>query len=405
MLWKLSWKNIWRNKLRSIIVMVASTLGVFASIFMTAFMNGMVDERIKSVINTEISHIQIHQPDFRDNNDFSLIINNADSMLGKVDRTIHVMASSKRIIISSLIASAKTNTDVNISGIVPENEKKVTNLHNMIVSGNYFDSKGKNQVVIGMSLAEKLKVTINDSIAISVQDINKNIVNDKFTVVGIYETDNTLFDEANAFVPYNDICKLTGLKDSQAHEIAILLDNNKQSTSVAETLKTAFPSFEVLDWMELSPEAGSLVSMMNQYMYVFIVIILLALGFSLINTMLMVVLERMKEFGILMAVGMSKAKICIMIMLETIYLSLSGGVLGTVISYLLCKHLEKAGMNLYFWKEAFSSLGYSSIIYPSISFQMISITTGMIILTAILSALYPAYKALKCKPAEAVRTE
>jgi len=405
MLWLLSWKNIWRNKLRSIIVIIAVTLGVFASIFMTAFMNGMVEDRIKSVIRTEISHIQIHQPDFKENNDFSLIMNNTDSILQKVIHTKHVNAVCKRIVISSLIASAETNTGVKIIGIVPDEEKKVTNINKKIIEGKYFEGKGKNAVVIGKKLAEKLKVKIKNKIIITVQDINKNITSGAFRVAGIYETDNTMYDEANIFVRYNDLCKLTGLNGTEAHEIAVLLDKNESTDVVKQELKKNFPRLEVQDWLEISPEAGYLVSAMDQYMFIFILIVLLALCFGIINTMLMVVLERVKELGMLMAVGMSKLRIFFMIMLETVYLSLTGGLIGIISGYIICKHFEKVGLNLYFWKEVYSSIGYSSFIYPVINFQMIVFTTLMVILTGIFSALYPAYKALKLNPAEATRTE
>ncbi|MBI5217517.1 MAG: ABC transporter permease [Bacteroidia bacterium] len=405
MLWLLSWKNIWRNKLRSIVVITAVTLGVFAGIFMIAFMNGMVEDRIKSVIRTEISHIQIHQPDFKENHDFSLRINNADSLIQKIIQTKYVAAVCKRIIISSLVASAETNTGVIITGIVPDEEKKVTNISDKIIVGKYFEGRGKNAVVIGKKFVEKLKVTINKKIIITLQDINKNITSGAFRVVGIYETDNTMYDEANVFVRYNDLCILTGLNDTETHEIAVLLTKNESSETVKQELKKNFPELEVQDWMELSPEAGYLVSAMDQYMIIFILIILLALCFGIINTMLMVVLERVKELGMLMAVGMSKPRVFFMIMLETVYLSLTGGLIGIVSGYIICKHLEKAGLNLYFWKEVYSSVGYSSFIYPTIDFQMIVFTTWMVILTGILSALYPAYKALKLNPAEATRTE
>ena len=143
MLWSLSWKNIWRNKLRSTVVIIAVTLGVFAGVFMIAFTNGMVESRVDSIIRTEISHIQIHQPGFQENNDFSLKMNNADSIVRKVSRTDKVKAVCKRIVISSLIASAETNTGVKILGIIPEEERKVTNISDKIIEGPTLKVKEK----------------------------------------------------------------------------------------------------------------------------------------------------------------------------------------------------------------------------------------------------------------------
>lgn len=405
MLWLLSWKNIWRNKLRSIIVIIALIIGVFAAIFLVAFMNGMIEGRIKAVIQTEISHIQIHRPAFNENYDFSLRIENADSILIVVAQTKNVSAVCKRIVISSLIASAETNTGVKIMGIVPGEEKKVTNISEKIIEGTYFESKAKNAVVIGKRLAEKLNVKIKNKIIITIQDINKNITSGAFRVVGIYETDNTMYDDANIFVRYDDLCSLSGLSGTEAHEIAILMDDNKNTQTTESDLQNIFPDLEVQDWMELSPESGYLVSAMDQYMVIFILIILLALCFGIINTMLMVVLERVREIGMLMAVGMSKVRVFFMIMLETVFLSITGGMIGIVAGFAVCKHLEKVGLDLYFWKEAYTSVGYSSFIYPSIDFRTVVLTAFLVILTGIFSSLYPAYKALKLNPAEATRSE
>ena len=169
MLWSLSWKNVWRNKLRSFVVIIAVTLGVFAGIFIMAFTNGMVEDRIKTIIRTEISHIQIHQNGFKENNDFSLRIENADSIIPIIERTKNVAAVSKRLVITSLAASAETNTGVKIFGILPDEEKKVTNIYTKIVEGKYFESIDKNPVVIGQKLAEKLKVSVHKKIIITVQ--------------------------------------------------------------------------------------------------------------------------------------------------------------------------------------------------------------------------------------------
>jgi ABC-type lipoprotein release transport system permease subunit len=405
MLWSLSWKNVWRNKVRSTVVIIAVTLGVFAGIFIMAFTNGMVEARIKTIINTEISHIQIHKPGFQENNDFSLRIENADSLLRLIQKTRDVAAVSKRLVVSSLAASAETNTGVKISGIIPEEEKRITDIHTRITEGKYFEGIDRNPIVIGQKLAEKLKVSLNKKIIITLRDVNMNITGGAFRIAGIYKTDNDLFDEANVFVRYSDLARLTGLKGTEAHEIAILLDNNKSTGSVKKELQHKFPNLLVQDWMEISPEAGYLVSAMDQYMAVFIIIIMLALCFGIINTMLMVVLERVHELGMLMAVGMSKLRVFTMIMLETVYLSLTGGFLGIILGSLICKHLERVGLDLYFWKDVYSSFGYSSFIYPVVNFKLIVFTGVMVILMGIISAIYPAVKALKLNPAEATRAE
>ena len=399
-----AWRNLWRNKLRSFIIISAVTLGIFAGIFLTAFTNGMINSRIQSIISTEMSHIQIHQPGFLDNDQFSLMIGNADSIVRLVRDKPGVVGASKRIIINSMVASAETGTGVKIIGIDPENENKVTDLSSKIISGKYIDSTDRNPVVISERLARKLKVSLKNKIIITVQDVNKNITGGAFRIAGIFRTDNSMFDEANIFVRGTDLSRLTGLKEHEAHEIAILLNKN-ETDDATKILSGRFPNLEVKSWKQLSPEAGYLVSAMNQYMFIFIIVILIALCFGIINTMLMVIMERIHELGMLMAIGMNRVRVFAMIMLETVFLSLSGGISGLIIGYAAIKYFEKAGINLYFWKEAFSELGYSSYIYPVSDTKTMAITVILVMITGIISALYPAYKALKLNPSEAIRTQ
>ncbi|WP_321519077.1 ABC transporter permease [uncultured Bacteroides sp.] len=405
MLGSLSWKNIWRNKLRSSVVIAAVALGVFAGVFMIALMNGMVDARIQSIIHTEMSSVQMHNPEFLANSDFSCRIPDADNIVQRVSSFDHVTGVSKRLVIISMVASAESNSGVKILGVMPDIESKVTNVCNKIVEGSYFKSNKKNTIVIGKKLAEKLKVDLNKKVVITLQDANMNITGGAFRVVGIYETDNTMFDESTVFTRYKDLCTLAGVDTTQAHEIAVVVDKDSNSGLIRNVLKFNYPKLDIQDWTQLSPEAGYLISAMNQYLYIFVLIIMLALCFGIVNTMLMAVLERVKELGMLMAIGMSKVRIFFMLMLETLYLSITGGFIGIISGYFLCRYLGKTGLDLYFWKEAYKSIGYSSMVYPKIELNMIAFTALMVVLTGILSTLYPAYKALKVNPANATRTK
>ncbi|WP_321437710.1 ABC transporter permease [uncultured Bacteroides sp.] len=405
MLGNLSWKNIWRNKLRSSTVIAAVALGVFAGVFMIALMNGMIDSRLQAIIHTEISSIQIHNPEFLANSDFSRRIPDADKVVQRVNEMDHVISVSKRLVITSMIASAKANTGVKILGVTPDMERKVTNICDKMIEGSYFNSNKKNAIVIGKKLAEKLKIGLNKKVVITLQDANMNITGGAFRVVGIYETDNSLFDESTVYVRYNDLCALTGLNTTEVHEIAVMIDKDSNSGLIRNVLKFNFPELDIQDWTQLSPEAGYLISAMNQYLYIFVLVIMLALCFGIVNTMLMAVLERVKELGMLMAIGMNKIRIFFMLMLETLYLSITGGFIGIILGYFLCRYLGKTGLNLYFWEEAYKSIGYSSVIYPEIDLNMIAFTALMVVLTGIFSTLYPAYKALKLNPADATRTK
>lgn len=405
MIWSISWKNIWRNKVRSGVVLSAITLGLTAGIFSSAFFTGMVNQRVEQAISNEISHIQIHYKDFRETTELKYYITGSSEKADSIEKIPHVKGVSKRIVIYSMVASAETAAGVKITGVVPEDESKVTGLHGKMIAGAYFEGVKRNPVVIGKKLAEKLKVKVRSKVVITFQDLDKNITGGSFRVAGIFETANTGFDENNIYVRFSDLARLTDMPEDACHEIAILIDDNKQTLAVDNRVKKMFPGLEVLNWKEISPEMSYLTEMMDLYNYIFIVIILFALLFGIINTMLMVVLERRKELGMLLAIGMSRVRVFMMIMLETVLLSLTGGVLGIILGGLVSEFFGKHPINLSRWAEGYSQLGYDTVVYTHIESGNFVVIAVMVVITGIIAALYPAYKALKYDPAEALRIE
>jgi ABC-type lipoprotein release transport system permease subunit len=168
-------------------------------------------------------------------------------------------------------------------------------------------------------------------------------------------------------------------------------------------LKAKYPQLEIKTWTEISPEMNLLVSASDQTMLIYMCIIMLALAFGIINTMLMAVLERTREIGMLMALGMNRIKVFTMILLETIFLVLAGTPVGVILGISTIAYTHQSGINLKQFSEAYSSLGYSTLIYPTFNARQFFLMLAMVIATAIIASLVPARRALKLKPAEAIR--
>ena len=405
MILSISWRNIWRNKTRSFVVITAVALGICAGVFSTAFMKGMMDQRTQSAISTEISHIQIHRQNYRQENSLQLYMNESMAVVEQIKKINHVKGVSQRIIIQSMIASAETSSGVKIAGIYPENEKMVTSLSTKLVEGKYFKGVPKNPVVIGQKLADKLNVKLHSKIVITLQDMDNNITAGAYRIAGIFKTSNSNFDEMNVFVRYDDLSRLLALPEGASHEIAIFVDDNEMVDIIQNKVKEFIPDYEILNWKEISPELSYLTEIMDMYMYIFIIIILLALLFGIINTMLMVILERRKEIGMLMAVGMNKIKVFTLILVETVQLSLVGGVVGVFAGGLISAYFETHAINMSMFAEGLSKIGWDSMVYCSVETDMILNVTIMVIIAGIIASVYPAYKALKYDPAEALRME
>lgn len=406
MLISISWRNIWRNKVRSLVIIFSVALGIFSGVIASAFFKGMADQRIQKVIKTELSYVQIHNPGFEQTSDFANFISNAEEIQNKVSKIPNVTGVSRRISIQSMAASAETASGVLISGIFPEDEKNVTNISSKLIDGKYFEGISRNPVVIGKKLAEKLNVRVRSKIIITIQDMDNNITSGAFRIAGIYSTNNNMFDESNIFVRFSDIQKLTGFPENAAHEIAININDNENLAGILTSVKDITGNkLDVKTWKELSPEMNYLTEAMDMYMYIFIIIILMALLFGIINTMLMVVMERTKEIGMLMAIGMNKGKVFSMIVLESVLLSLTGGIVGIIIGAVSSKYGETHPIDLSMWAQGYEQLGYDAFVYTKLDPNMLINVTILVIITGVIAAIYPAYKALKNDPADALRME
>jgi ABC-type lipoprotein release transport system permease subunit len=406
MIWSIAWRNVWRNKLRSLIMVAAIALGLFAGVFTMAFMQGAIDARIESATKTELAHLQVHAPEFLVNNDVALKIDDADELLGKIEALDSVVAASKRLIAEPFIMAAHGTGGGKLIGVVPEQEKKVTDIWEKIVDGAYLEHDSRMPpVVVGEKLAKRLRLKVGTRINVQMVDRNGDLSIKGYRISGIYRTTNTSYDESTLFVRFDDLQAQLGMEDSAAHELAILLESGNEASAVKPSIQKLARNNDVQTWKEISPEMSLLTDSMDQYMYVFILIILLALCFGIINTMLMAVLERVKEIGMLMAVGMNRRRIFFMIILESVMLTVSGGILGMLIGSVVTKIFETRPINLAMFAQGLEEYGFASQIYTSLRGETL-ITIGiLVIITGVLSAVWPARKALKLNPAEATRTE
>jgi len=236
-------------------------------------------------------------------------------------------------------------------------------------------------------------------------DMDNNQTGAGFRVCGIFRTNNDMFEGMSVFVPAGELRALTGMKEGRWHRLIARLDNNDLTDEVTGQAQVDLPGYEVLSWKEISPDLAMIADFMGQIYGVFMAIILAALAFGIVNTMLMAVLERTRELGMLAAIGMNRKKIFSMIMFESIFLSVVGGFAGMGLAEAVIAVTQKNGINLMKYSEGMEAFGYSAHLFPTIDAGFFVSTTILIVLTGILASIYPARKALKLNPVEAIRTE
>jgi putative ABC transport system permease protein len=401
MLFKIAWRNIWRNRTRSLVVIAAVAVGLFAGMFMMAFFQGAVKQEVDSTVEAQLSHIQFHNPAFIDDKDANYTIPNGQAIISVLKKDKNVKAVSGRVITTGMVSSSSTAAGVGIHGIVPADEKAISSISQDIVEGAYFTGTKQNDIVIGKKLAEKLGAKLHNKIVLTFQSKSGDLTAGSFRIAGIFRSRNSTFDETTVFTRFDDLAAILGTGD-RMHEIAVLLKDDQKVEQVAKIYKKAYPALLVQTWKELSPQMALLTGIMDQMMYIIIGIILLALMFGIINTMLMAVLERQREFGMLMAIGMNKPRVFFMVLLESVMLTCAGIPAGMLFTIVTVGYLSRHGIDLSSISQALSQFGFSNIIYPDLQQSMFVPVTLMTALTAVLSAIYPALKALRFKPAEAI---
>jgi putative ABC transport system permease protein len=383
--------------------MLSIIIGLWAGLFTMAFVKGLFKQQLSDTILNYISNIQLHHPEFSEEQDPKKFIDVNPQVLNELSSNKKILAICPRIVTQVMMASPVNAIGVNALGIKPVMEDSVTGLFKKIIIGTILDSNNKNGILIGEKVLSKLKVKLKSKVVLSFQDVNGDITSAAYRVAGVFKSSNSSFDESNVYVLSDHLQSLIGLPKNAYHEVAVLLKNASEQAQVKTELKSKYPHILVQDWMDISPELNLMINSFDLYMYIFIGIILLALSFGIINTMLMSVLERVREFGMLMAIGMSKPRLFFMIILETLFLTLAGSPLGFAISYFTIYYFNIKGINLSMFAEGLAGYGYATIVYPTLAFSFYPGIYLMTFFAALLASLYPAAKALKLKPVEAIR--
>ncbi len=401
---KIAWRNIWRNKLRSLVVIISIVLGIWSGVFVSAFSFGLNDQRKVSMIENQISHIQVHQPQWNEEPKVEYLLQKPETLINWFQEQ-GVEKFAPRLRVNGMAATAHYSGGVQIIGIKHQLENELTGLGNRVDSGQYFsERKGRNPILIGEALAEKLEVKPGSRVILSFSDSKQNLISASFKVKGFYHDVSSQVEMMQVFVHASDLQNLLGLEPDDFHEAAFLLEDDKQVDALRAKAQAKFPKTLVESWKELAPELAYADEIMSTSLYFVIGIIMLALSFGIINTMLMAVLERRKELGMLMSVGMSKSRVFAMIILETLFLALLGGPLGILAGHLSIMASQEHGLNLAMFGDGLSNYGIGTIIYPSLPESFYWGTASIVFIMTLLSALYPARHALKLNPIETMRT-
>ncbi|MBI5645589.1 MAG: ABC transporter permease [Ignavibacteriae bacterium] len=400
MLLRIAWRNLWRNKRRSGIVLASVIVGLIAIILDESVVTGFVNQMLENQIGAHVTHVLIHRKGFRENMLVDRTIPDPAALLARLDTMHGVKAFDTRVVSFGLASSAENSSGAMIVGVGPR-EDELTTIASSIVEGQYVDADGGG-ILIGKKLAEKLNVTLGEKIVLMASARDGSVANAMYRVCGLYSSFSSEFEKTYVYITRGDAQAMLGIGDA-VHEIAVRVEDPSRVASIAAVLRVGTdPRTECLSYEEILPLLVSQVEMYKNMMWFIYLIVGAAMVFGIVNAMLMSVFERIREFGVLLATGMSTGTLFRLVLLEALLLGLVGTALGMGAGLAVYARLAATGLDLAVFAEGMTAWGIGTVITPELSYTTVLRQALVVPLLCMLAALYPAWKAVRLQPVQAI---
>ncbi len=397
----LAWRNLWRNHRRTIIMLSAVTIGVWAMIFMTALMRGMVIDMVRDGIQTLPGHVQIHHPEFRDDPSVNNLVPATGAELDRTFRDRGFEAWASRVKVPAVITSERESRGVTLLGIDPEAEASISFVANDIAEGRYLEDEFDSGVIIGLKLADKLDTRLGKRIVLMSQDPDNEIADRGFRVVGIFDSDPDGHEETFVFAGRATIQKMLGIGD-RVTEVVFLGDDYRNVEPLYKRVsELAGPDVIVEPWYELDRYLSTMLNIMDGFVLVWVIVIFIALSFGLVNTLVMALFERVREIGLMLALGMKPSNILGQVIVESLLLLVIGLALGNAIAWMTIEPL-KGGIDISGVAQGMEMMGASSILYPVLQAGDVITANIVVLVLGFFASLSPAWRASRYQPVEAI---
>jgi ABC-type lipoprotein release transport system permease subunit len=397
----MAWRNLWRNHRRTLIMLLAIAVAVWAMIFMTALMRGMVDQMIEDGIDSLPGFVQIHHPAYRDDPSVESSLPQPGPALLEALQSSEVTGWTTRVRVPAMISSERDSRGVTLLGVDPAGEVALGFDPESIVEGRFLQSPEDNGLVIGRKLLDRLETDLGKRVVVMSQDPENNIADRGFRIVGVYKAKLAAMEEMYVYAGRSTVQSLLNIKD-QVSEVAITGQDYRNVDHLYQLVKNAAGENDrVQPWTELDTYLGLMLGVMDGFVLVWIIVIFMALSFGLINTLMMAVFERVREFGLMQALGMKPSGIRFQVLMESLMLLVLGLLAGNLLAVGSILPIQ-GGIDLSMVAEGMEMMGVSSVLYPALKLKDIVMANVVVIILGIITSLLPAWRASQYSPVEAI---
>jgi len=411
---RLVWRNLWRNPRRTMIAMTAIGLGYAMLLFVACLMAGLRQQMIESGTGLLLSEIEVHAPDYYPDRPLQGTLGgrngtDVDALIAAIAADPRVQAASPRVYGGGLVSATHQSAGVQILGVVPDVEQTITVLQTRMVKGSYLNGGMPKGIIMGDKLATMIGVEVGSEIVLLTPAADGSTGNDLYTVAGTFHTGLDAMDRGLVVMPLASLQELLRLPPGRIHEIGIKLHDIDEAAAAAVAfevqLSKTFP-VRVMPWQELAPELADYVQFNRRVTFILFFIFFLSAAMGIVSTLLMAIIERTRELGLLMSLGMRPGQVVGLIVAESACLAAVSLILGGALGTPLLWYLQVHGLNL--GGEGDDSVSLGGIVvgplwYGRPDWAAYTQAAVGLAVTALASALFPALRAARFRPAEALR--
>jgi len=400
---QLAWRNVWRNPRRTTVILIAVIIGVWSMILLNALSRGFLENMVENGISTLTGHIQILAPSYHQDP----VVENSIEQTERVERILEARLPpgsiwAPRVSVGAIASNARHSTGVTLVGIVPGREAGLSFIGRSVDQGKYLEESDDEGILVGEALLKDFETRLGHKLVVMAQGTDREIISRAFRIRGGFHAELEATEKQYVFITLPAAQNMLKL-GTAVSQFSVLLPASRIAGRVAEDLKQELPTgVEVWTWQELLPMVRAYMSLMDGFMYIWNVVVFVAMGFGLVNTVLMAVYERMREFGLLKALGMRPSRILKDVIIESLYLLCIGAVVGNILGFASVWILGRTGIDLSAFAAGSEYFGMSRVIYPALAAKDVVVANLTVLALGLLVSMYPALKASRFKPVEAL---
>jgi ABC-type lipoprotein release transport system permease subunit len=405
---KIAWRNLWRNPRRSLLTLAAIAFASVLLIFMLSWQLGSYDTMINASVRIQTGHLQVQAAGYEEKKEIWRVVEDPSRVAAVLADTAGVAAYSFRASAFSLVSSRERTYGVLVRGLDPGRETAVSSVAQTVREGRFLAAGDATGAVVGALLARNLKVGLGDELVVMGQARDGSIAAAVLNVVGIFSSGQDDLDRGVLQMPLQTFQEAFAM-DGAVHAVVVRCDDLEAVASVKAAVAGALGAagaereLAVLDWMALMPGLVQSIQLDLVSGVIFYLILVVVVAFSILNTFLMAVFERTREFGVFMALGTSPARLVRMLMLESAVMTLTGTLVGIFLGVLLTAYFQRHGIVIPGAADLLAQYGLPARMHPKLSWLSVFIGPLVVAVLTLLTALYPALRVRRLKPAAAMR--